>query len=89
MGQLLALNVEAGRLALTREKQQVHLMATALASLFDHKILSRFDSEIDRALGQTQILKSKPGGDTASRTKAMRHSMGELSKLSAFLRGGM
>ena len=66
------------------QKSQVILFQTAIAGLFDHKIVNHFNQTLDR-IAQTvdSLLPQKP----VNKEDAMRASMVELSKLTSVLTG--
>ncbi len=59
LSQLLTLNVEVGRLSLSREKAHVNATVIALTSILDGKILTKFNENIDKALAATDVLGEK------------------------------
>lgn len=82
--QLLALNVELGRLSLVKQKHIVNDLALALSSLFDSKIIDKFNREIDQALKDSDIFDGESQVNKQNeRSRQSEHVVSELGKLSS------
>ena len=96
---LLSLNIEVGRLSLITEKRSVNAMCVSLASLFDKEVLSKYNTEINKALDETDILggaglsaptqkaRTPPKSDSEKSRQAIQ-SVQQMNKLNILLMGG-
>lgn len=94
---LLAFNVETGRQLLTKEKALVNGVAVALGSLFDQKLLGKFNTTIDNALAASEhfvrsgeiskemLEKGESRKTFGSKADATQHTVKELNKLNLLL----
>ncbi len=87
LDQLLALNVEAGRISLAQNKMQVNGMCVALGSMFDQKVLQTFNREIDAALAETELPSAQDPEPVASKaskgTPSPPENAAEIARKSA------
>lgn len=80
--QLLALNIETGRLSLVKQKHLVNDTALAMSTLFEPKILEKFNREIDSALAKTDVLAESKIENHAAKSQQAQQVVSELNKLS-------
>jgi hypothetical protein len=80
--QLKEFFVATGKHAVERQKTEVAVLQTAIAGLFDSKIINRFNDMLGRLV---HTLDDSLGEQKFDRRAAMTKSMAELSKLNALL----
>ncbi len=76
LSQLLTLNVEVGRLSLAREKAQVNCTVVALTSILDSKVLAEFNTNIDKALADTDVLSASKSAEKARFSNTEKRAAG-------------
>lgn len=85
LDQLQEFSAAVAKNAIKEKKSEVMVLQTAIAGLFDHKVVNQFNQILDR-ISQSidQLLPSKK---PQSKADAMQMSMVELNKLTAALKG--